>query len=178
MSIPKIHLYVVYLHQCDPSKCTSLKLKKFGYVKLLNSFKHIPRGSLILTPFADKVISPIDRAIVDRRGVTAIDCSWKNINLLRKRNFHGLDRRLPLLFAANPINYAVPYMLSTLEAFSAALIILGHVYLAKDLLSLYKWGPTFIKLNKDLLEKYRSAENSNEIINAEEAFRDIILKKS
>ncbi|HDO41571.1 MAG TPA: DUF367 family protein [Candidatus Bathyarchaeota archaeon] len=168
LSTPK--LYVVHLHQCDPKKCTSIKLKKFGYVKFIHSVKYIPRGSIILNPYARQLLSIEDKPLVERHGLTAIDCSWKNCNILERISFKHQGRRLPLLFAANPINYAVPFKLSTLEAFSAALIILGYNQLAEEILSLFKWGTSFLKLNETILKEYSAAKNRYELLTIERQF--------
>jgi len=54
--------------------------------------------------------------------------------------------------------------LTTLEAFAAALYILGEVDYAKEILSIYKWAPHFLEFNKEPLEDYRKAKNSEEVI--------------
>ena len=54
---------------------------------------------------------------------------------LYERNY---PRALPFLVASNPVNYGKPFKLTSLEAFSAALFILGEVEYAKELLNIYK----------------------------------------
>ena len=74
---------------------------------------------------------------------------------------------MPYLIAANPVNFGKPFRLSCVEALAAALIITGFLEEADAILQKFKWGPTFIDLNKDFLEAYLDCENSDEIIEAE-----------
>jgi len=60
--------------------------------------------------------------------------------------------------------------LSTLEAFSAALIILGYNQLAEEILSLFKWGTSFLKLNETILKEYSAAKNRYELLTIERQF--------
>ena len=168
-------LFVVHFHHCDPHKCTSVKLRRFGFVRFLGSFKFIPRRAIVLNPFASRVLCCCDRSYALNFGVVAIDCSWNRIDVFRRIRFRGVNRRLPLLYAANPVNYAVPFKLSTVEAFAATLYILGFKEYAAKLLSLFKWGPNFIVMNRELLEKYASANSEDEIISFEKSFLNGIL---
>jgi pre-rRNA-processing protein TSR3 len=77
---------------------------------------------------------------------------------------------VPYLIAANPVNFGKPFRLSCVEALAAALIITGFLEEADAILQKFKWGPTFIDLNKDFLEAYLDCENSDEIIEAEKEF--------
>ncbi len=175
MFLLSFKLYVLHLHHCDPHKCTSLKLKRFGYVTLTGSVRGVPRGAVILNPFAERVLCPIDRVYAASRGLVAIDCSWNRIEVFERIRLRGFDRRLPLLYAANPINYAVPGKLSTVEAFASALYIFGLKEHALKLLSLFKWGPHFIEMNRELLEKYASAKSKDEVVEFEREFLNWIL---
>jgi pre-rRNA-processing protein TSR3 len=60
--------------------------------------------------------------------------------------------------------------LSCVEALAAALIITGFLEEADVLLQKFKWGPTFIDLNREYLEAYIECENSDEIMQAQEEF--------
>lgn len=75
-----------------------------------------------------------------------------------------VSRALPFLLAANPVNYGKPYQLSTLEAFAAALYILGEVGQAQKIVGIYTWGHRFLELNKEPLEDYRLATTSAEVV--------------
>jgi pre-rRNA-processing protein TSR3 len=82
----------------------------------------------------------------------------------------GVLRCLPYLVAANPVNYGVPTKLSTVEALASALYIAGHEDEAERLLSIFKWGPSFIVLNRELLETYRCARDSCEVVDMQKRF--------
>lgn len=83
---------------------------------------------------------------------------------------HGAPRCLPYLIAANPVNYGVPTKLSTVEALAAALYIAGFKEKGERLLSIFKWGPYFIELNRELLDGYARAKNSAEVVELQKGF--------
>lgn len=82
----------------------------------------------------------------------------------------GLGRRLPTFLASNPVNYAKPHKLSSIEALAAGLYIMGFKEKASQLLSLFKWGPTFLTLNAQPLEAYSAANSEDEVAKAEAEF--------
>jgi len=47
------------------------------------------------------------------------------------------------------------------EALAAALFITGFVEQADRILALFKWGPTFMALNREPLEAYAESSASN-----------------
>lgn len=84
-----------------------------------------------------------------QHGLVVLDFSWENLaRMLPRPTINGrvLPKDPPLL-AGNPINYAKPGKLSSVEALAAALIILGEVIQAKEILSKFTWGHTFLELN-------------------------------
>jgi len=85
------------------------------------------------------------------------------------RNIPGNNRRLPILLAGNPTNYGIAGRLSTAEAIAAALILTGFRKPAEVILSLFRWGETFLSLNQDPLESYAAARSS-ELSSLEEEF--------
>jgi pre-rRNA-processing protein TSR3 len=159
---------VLMLKQDDPFKCTSAKLVKFG---LAQSVKYIPRYALTLNPFSENLLSKQDTKISNL--VCAIDCSWEQDNVILKRRsilMRDLGRRLPLLLAANPINYSKLGKLSTAEALAGSLYILGYQQMANELMNKFKWGHTFLELNCNILEDYASAETTTQITEIEKEY--------
>lgn len=160
-----IKLFVYHANEDDPKKCTAKKLFKFGFVKLETKINRMPRNAILLNPFSKKSLSPEDKKITLKNGIIAVDCSWENVennfNYLDKKNY---SRALPFVIAANSVNYGKPFKLTTLEAFATALYILNDIETAEKILNLYKWGPTFLTLNKEPLEEYRKSQNSSQVI--------------
>ena len=82
----------------------------------------------------------------------------------------GQNRRLPLLLAANPINYGKISKLSSAEALYSALFITDFISQASQILSIFKWGKSFISLNASPLEEYRLVKNYENISKIEKEF--------
>ena len=146
------------LKQDDPKKCTAAKLVKFG---LANNVHKTSNKTLVLDPFAEKTLLNKDKKLI--RSVTGIDCSWSLADKTFVKKFTGIRRKLPPLFAGNPVNYSKLNKLTTVEAISAALYILGHQELSLKMLDKFKWGHTFYELNKELLDEYSKLESENKI---------------
>ena len=153
-----MQLNVLMLKQDDPKKCTAAKLVKF---KLAKNVKKISKNTLVLDPFAEKTLLPADRKLAN--SITAIDCSWNLADQAFAKEYPGLKRKLPPLFAGNPVNYSKLGKLTTVEAISGAAFILGFSDLALELLDKFKWGHTFYELNQELLNDYSKLESEYEI---------------
>jgi pre-rRNA-processing protein TSR3 len=156
------------LKQDDPYKCTAAKLVKFNLARPVYC---IHKRMIVLNPFAKVLLSRQDSKISN--SVCAIDCSWSRADQVlkyRKLAFHGIERRLPLLLAANPTNYSRLGILSTAEALSGALYILGYRAMAEQLMNKFKWGDTFLELNSNLLEEYANVENGGQILDLEKSY--------
>ena len=158
-----IPLHIYHADQCDPKKCTGKKLKKFGLVQMHTNVTQLPQGSILLDPFAKKALSPADKTA---RSITVLDCSWEEV----ERVFPALKRlglrhrALPYLVAANPVNFGKPCKLGTAEAFAAALYILGKKNHAEKVMSKFRWGHTFLELNREPLDEYAAAKDSGEVV--------------
>jgi len=165
-----VTITVYHAKQCDPKKCTALKLKRHNMVRVVHRIRGLPRGAVILNPFSVRAFSPADRGRLERRGLAAIDCSWIHADEVFELSMHGASRCLPYLIAANPTNYGMPTKLSTVEALAAALYIAGFKEEAERLLSIFKWGPNFIVLNREFLDAYAQAKNSAEVVELQKDF--------
>ncbi len=151
-------IQVVMLKQDDPNKCTAAKLVKFGLAK---NVQRTYKKTLVLDPFAKKTLLASDNKLVS--SITAIDCSWNLAYEVFITNFAGIHRKLPPLFAGNPINYSKLDKLTTVEAISATLFILNYKELGLKLLDKFKWGHTFLDLNKNLFKDYSKLKSEDEI---------------
>lgn len=159
---PRITIY--HADQCDPKRCTGLKLKRHGLARVVTKTKFLPKRAVILNPFSEIAFSPADRQRIQNFGLAALDCSWEHAEKTLSSHLKGTCRCLPILVAGNPVNYAKATKLSTVEALAGALFIAGLRGDANRLLSIFTWGHTFLELNADLLSVYATAKNSEDII--------------
>ena len=149
-------------YQDDPKKCTAAKMVKFG---LAQNIKKIGSKGLVLDPFSEKTLLPKDRSLIT--SIVGIDCSWNLADHAFSQKFNGIKRKLPPLFAGNPVNYSKINKLTTVEAIAGAAFILGDEELSQKLLEKFNWGHTFLELNENLLHDYqkvKSEDKVNEII--------------
>lgn len=167
----RVPLYVYHARQDDPKKCTARRMSKFGLVTMYETAVKLPPGAILLDPTANKAISPADRQL-SQKGIVVLDCTWGEVErlfpLLKSKRMQG--RALPYLLAANPVNYGRPFMLSSAEAFVAALYILGYKEQAREVAAKFKWGDTFLTLNHEPLEAYAGAKDSADVIRVQHEF--------
>lgn len=167
-----IPLKIYHANQDDPKKCSARKLAHRGLAILFTEPSRIRRG-ILLDPFAETALSPEDRELAESNGLVALDCSWKKAEEVFPTMRQRMEpRALPFLLAANPGNYGKPFKMSTLEAFSASLYILGEKDRAESLLKIYTWGMQFMALNKEPLEEYASSKDSAEVVEKQYLFID------
>jgi pre-rRNA-processing protein TSR3 len=155
-----IPLFAYRDNTCDPKKCTVKKLARSGMITIINRINQIPTNTLLLDPTAKQALSPMDR---DTPSITALDCSWEVLDTVLVRSWR-LRRALPFLVAANPINFGRPFRLTSVEAFAAALYILGEEEQAHEILSRFGWGIRFLELNAEPLDEYAHARDSAEVV--------------
>ena len=84
-------------------------------------------------------------------------------------------RTLPLLLAANPVNWGKPSRLTTAEALATVLSLIGEDDQARDVLGAFRWGERFFELNREPLEAYAGAKNSQELVDLQFEFFDVHL---
>jgi len=165
-----MRLIVYNARECDPKRCTAMRLHRTGNIEMTYSPVELPTGAILLDPFAEQALSMEDAEVVGQRGLVALDCSWKQIEQISRLRTRMLSRALPYLVAANPTHYGRPTTLSTAEALAAALFILGERNRARGILSIFKWGPTFLELNHEPLEAYANARDSTEVVALQRQF--------
>jgi pre-rRNA-processing protein TSR3 len=188
-----VDLHVRYEGDDDPERCTARRLAKFDLAQLHGSPRETPPG-VVLNPHAEQALSPADRGASDRggrgvsdretdargtsdrggRGVSdrlvALDCSWETAER-EAFDLRGTHRALPFLVAANPVNFGSPFELTTVEAFAAALVILGERDQAERVLSKVRWGgETFLELNAEPLRRYADCEDSTDVVAVQEEY--------
>mmetsp|Transcript_24298 Transcript_24298/g.36717 ORF Transcript_24298/g.36717 Transcript_24298/m.36717 type:complete len:386 (-) Transcript_24298:232-1389(-) len=158
--------------QCDPKRCTGARLARRGIFQSM-PLKQPFRG-LVLSPNATASVSPADASILDEFGLSVIDCSWARLAEIPFSQMRaGHHRLLPFLVAANTVNYGKPSKLSCAEAAAATLYICGRVDAAKHVLQVFGWGMEFIRLNKELLELYRTAKDAEEVMERQNTWLEI-----
>ena len=164
----KPQVVVYHAGQCDPKKCTGTRLGRMRKAKVVKKMRFIPRGAVVLNPVSEVAFSPADKDSILKSGLVALDCSWKQAEKIFAASRAGAQRSLPYLLAANPINTYIPIKLSTAEALAAALYIIGLQDEADDLLSVFKWGHSFITLNREWLDSYAECGTSVEVVQVQQ----------
>jgi rRNA small subunit aminocarboxypropyltransferase len=162
-----MNVYALEMCQDDPLKCTARKMIHMELAKGVGRKFHASDTTLVLNPYAHRMLSPPDRGA---KGILVVDCSWNQAQEIFFKRLGGKHRRVPLLLPANPVNYARPGMLSSVEAVAGALYVLGEVEEATSLLNIYKWGPNFLTLNHDPLESYRLCKSEGKVLQQEREY--------
>jgi pre-rRNA-processing protein TSR3 len=160
--MPRVLIY--HASQCDPKKCTGIRLHDMKRATIVHDLKRIPYSGIVLNPVSEIALSRADRLKIEKGGLIALDCSWKTAEDIFQSSKRGEQRALPYLLAANPINTYKPIKLSTAEAIAAALYIVGFKDEAYDLMSIFKWGHSFLTLNEAWLESYAECEDSTSVV--------------
>jgi len=169
----RVRVYVIRAGSDDPRKSTGLKLVRKGLAEKVSPGRALPSCTVLLTVFSEEVLSPLDRDLASKCGIAVIDSSWKeDIETIRRLSdaWRGPKRILPALVAGNPVNYGRLSLLSSAEAVAAALYIVGYREESLRVLSLFKWGETFLNLNRELLEAYSRASSVEEVLRVQRDF--------
>lgn len=72
--------------------------------------------------------------------------------------------------AVNPVNYGKAYKLSCVEAVAATLFLGGFYDETDFVLSHFKWGKSFLDVNRELFDNYRNCNNSEELKQYQEKY--------
>lgn len=163
---------VIYeFEQCDPKKCSGKKLVRQNKVQSIKKDRGF--GGVVLSPNADRSISPADREVLEKHGIGLIDCSWAQLDAVDFRKLPNKHNRLlPFMVAANPVNYGKPFKLNCVEALSASLYICGFEDEAYGIFEGFSYGNEFYKLNGDILDEYSKCNSSAEVVQVQNRFLD------
>ena len=165
--MPSLRLYALLEREDDPKKCTAAKLVRLKEIIEVKDLGHMSRRVIVLDPEAEKALSREDTGSAERFGVLVLDCSWNKLTKFPTLRAGMQHRALPFMIAANPTNFGKAQKLSSAEALAAAAYILGDKARAEQLMSRFKWGPTFIDINRELLDEYAAATTSGEVVAAQ-----------
>lgn len=164
-----VHLAMWDFGQCDSKRCTGRKLSRLGYLRELRVQQRF--GGVVMSPMGKKCVSREDQQLIRERGLAVVDCSWKGLAEVPFAQLRsGAARLLPWLVAANPVNYGRPCKLTCVEALAAALIICGENEVADQILGNFKWGHSFLSLNRNLLDAYAACKDGAEVIVVQNEF--------
>lgn len=173
-----VAVHALWLAQDDPKKNTAVLASKRGNLTLHKSIRSLPKRGVILEPLCGKVFGPEDHELLLERGgaLVGLDCSWAHIessvqSVMDRTRLQ--PRMLPLLLAANPVNWGKPGRLTTAEALATVLYLMGRKEQAQEVLGAFRWGSRFFELNQEPLDAYASARSSAELVNLQFEFFDI-----
>ena len=154
-------------NHCDAKRCSGKRLMRLGLMRELHvGQKH---AGIVVSPKAKTLLSPADREIVEQYGAAVVEASWKRIEEVPFNRIGGPNQRiLPYLIAANPTNYGRPWRLNCVEALAACFSICGRADWAEEILSTFSYGPAFLEINQEVLRKYSSCKDEEEVKKAEE----------
>jgi pre-rRNA-processing protein TSR3 len=170
---PPIRLGIVVVGDDHARACTGRRLIRLGLARAIRSLPTRADRPIVLDPFAERPLTPADRAHAEAGGLVAVDCSWNRLsatNARAPRSGAGPgQRRLPLLIATNPQHYGRLGELNTAEALSAGLFVLGRSDDASRLLAGFAGGPSFLEVNHERLRRYARASSVDDLLAAERA---------
>jgi len=147
---------------------------KFGIAKSVE-LRGIPKGSIILSPFAEQALSPADRPHAMKHSLVVMDLTWSNIDDMPKMKAMN-ERSLPFLIASNPVNWGRPMELNSAEAVVASLMILGEKEQATEITKRFGWGEEFIRLNGEMLSDYSKAATSTDVVRIQNEYLEAMKR--
>jgi len=164
--------------QNDAKRDSGSKLCRFGYSSVLRIGQTFP--GVVLSSEATQYVSPADRDIILTHGIAGINCSWNRLDEIPfdKMGKGRNQRLLPLLFAANTVNYGKPYKMNTAEALAACLHIAGFPEDAKTIMAPFSYGREFLRLNATALDAYAACSTAAEVRDVHEGYLAAIEEKA
>lgn len=164
------------LGHCDAKRCSGKRLMRLGMMRELHVGQKF--AGVVISPKAKKIISKVDKELLEQYGAAVVEASWKRIDEVPFGRIGGkCERLLPYLVAANPTNYGKPWRLNCVEALAACFYICGHPEWAESILSTFSYGDAFLEINSALLKRYMACENEEEVKKAEEVWLEKIERE-
>ncbi|KAH8088491.1 hypothetical protein HD553DRAFT_268669 [Filobasidium floriforme] len=154
-------------NHCDPKRCSGKRLARHGLITSMRVGQRF-RG-VSLTPNGKSTISPADREWVGLGGLAVVEASWARLDevpFAKIRSPH--ERLLPFLIATNPVNYGKPWRLNCVEALAAGFYLTGYDSYGDKLMSKFSWGHSFMKVNRHLIERYKTCKDAKEMVEMQE----------
>ncbi len=142
-----------------------------------DSANKAPKRGFLLDPSSGEIIGPDDIPGIMRGGsLVALDCSWKKLepsfDSIRRSSPNLSPRTLPLVLAANEVSWGKPGRLSTVEAFAVCLCLVDRWEQAERVLSPFRFGEEFLRLNYEPLTAYSKANSNAELVELQWEFFD------
>jgi len=164
--------------QNDAKRDSGSKLCRLGYSTVLRIGQTFP--GVVLSSEATQYVSPADRDIILAHGIAGINCSWNRLEEIPfdKMGKGRNQRLLPLMFAANTVNYGKPYKMNTAEALAACLHIAGFQEDAKTIMAPFSYGREFLRLNAAALDAYAACTTAAQVQEVHEGFLVAIEEKA
>jgi pre-rRNA-processing protein TSR3 len=165
-----IRLYLTIAGDDHPRACTGRRLLARGLARRARVGGARTAPPILLDPYASEPLTTVDATAAARGGILVVDCSWNRLSVrghLTGAEPRAIRRRLPLLIATNPQHYGRPAQLNTVEAFAAALALLGRPGEAARVLAGFRGSDSFLETNAERIVAYRGAEAADEIRAAE-----------
>jgi pre-rRNA-processing protein TSR3 len=173
LSDPPIPLFVRFLEEDDPRRCTGHRLLERGLVRRASGRRDGRPEPITLDPFARAPLCARDRERAESAGFLVVDGSWNRLSARSRlsttegRSGRGSSRRLPLLVATNPQHFGRWTQLTTAEALAAAVYLVGRPREAERLLAGLRGGPAFLEINRARLDRFARASSRDEVTAAE-----------
>ncbi len=169
---PALPLFLLVVGDDHPKACTGRRLLHRGLVR--SALRDVGPGGrpVLLDPYARTPLSRADLPSARSGGLLVVDCSWNRLadrRSLRPPSPVAARRRLPYLLAANPQHFGRLGELNTVEAFAAALVVLGREPEARRLIEGFHGGAAFLTINEARFDRYRAAPAAEDVVAAERA---------
>jgi len=84
------------LEHCDPKRCSGKRLMRFNMMRELSVGQKF--AGVVISPNAKRLISPLDKELIEQYGAAVVECSWVRIKEVPWSKIGGKCERLRRLF--------------------------------------------------------------------------------